>query len=142
VWLWDGAAHALVAAFTQGYPPGVLAHLQPISDQSDNATAATFRSGEVCVLPRTARQHGALVAPLMRAGGCIGVLAMELQDGVEQLSAVGHIARILAAQLATLFDAPAAADTTAEPSDAPAAECEFYFVPDAVPPAARIANDR
>jgi transcriptional regulator with XRE-family HTH domain len=108
VWLWDGSESALVPAFTHGYGPRVLARLSPISHSGDNATAATFRSGEVSVVKRTARQNGALVAPLLRSGGCIGVLAIELLDGVEQISAVGHVARIIAAQMATLFDAPAA----------------------------------
>jgi hypothetical protein len=117
VWLWDRPAHALIPAFTHGYSARVLDRLQPISDDSDNATAATFRSAEVCVVKRVARQNGALVAPLMRAGGCIGVLAIELPGGAEQTSSVRHIARIVAAQLATLFDAPMSG-AAAEPAAA------------------------
>ena len=43
----------------------------------------------------------------MRAGGCAGTLAIELRDGAEQLPAVHHLVRIVAAQLATLIEAPA-----------------------------------
>jgi transcriptional regulator with XRE-family HTH domain len=115
VWLWDRSENALVPAFAHGYSSRVLDRLQPISYDSDNATAATLRSAEVSVVKRTGRQNGALVAPLMRAGGCIGVLAIEVMDGVEQISSAGHLARIIAAQLATLFDASMAA-TAAEPT--------------------------
>lgn len=107
IWTSDAGERALVPAFAHGYAPRVLAQLQPIGHDSDNATAAAFRSGEISVVKRTERQNGALVAPLMRAGGCAGTLAIELRDGAEQLPAVHHLVRIVAAQLATLIEAPA-----------------------------------
>lgn len=116
VWIWEPAANALVPAFTHGYSPRVLRHLEPIAHDSDNATAAAFRSAELCTVKRTDRQNGALAAPLLRAAGCIGVFAIEVADGAEQTQAVSQVVRIVAAQLATLFDVPAPADSTADES--------------------------
>jgi GAF domain-containing protein len=44
---------------------------------------------------------GALVAPIVTAEGCVGVLAAELRDGRERRDDVRALASIFAAQLAT-----------------------------------------
>ena len=77
VWLWDRSESALVAAFAHGYRPNALARLEPISDASDNATAAAFRSGELCVVKRTDRHNGALVAPLMGLSSSVHTLQLD-----------------------------------------------------------------
>jgi hypothetical protein len=107
VWIWDGAQNALVPVFTHGYAPRVLAYLHPLAADTDNATAAAFRSASIRVVKSTGHGQGALVAPLLRAGGCIGVLAIEVPDGVEQSAAAGHFVQIVAAQLATMFESTA-----------------------------------
>jgi hypothetical protein len=56
---------------------------------------------------------GAVVVPLMTAGGCAGVLALELRQGGERLECVRAAATILAAQLATLIEVPLLADAEA-----------------------------
>jgi hypothetical protein len=109
VWIWDGTQNALVPAFTHGYAPRVLAYLHPLAADADNATAAAFRSADIQIVKSTDRGNGALVAPLLRAGGCIGVLAIEVPDGLEQIAAAGHVVQIVAAQLATMFELSAAA---------------------------------
>jgi len=116
IWIWDERANALVPAFTHGYAERVLARLQPIAGDSDNPTANAFRSAEMVTVRRNDRQNGALVAPLMRSEGCIGVFAIEVNDGVEEMAVAGHLVRIVAAQLATLFDVPVAGAATGEPA--------------------------
>jgi GAF domain-containing protein len=51
-------------------------------------------------------ESGALVVPLMTPGGCVGVFAVELQRGAEQLESVRALATIFAAQLAILIGTP------------------------------------
>ena len=47
--------------------------------------------------------NGAVVVPLMTAGGCVGAFAVELSKGGEKRESVRALATIFAAQLATLF---------------------------------------
>jgi hypothetical protein len=119
LWVGDESGAALVPAFAHGYPPRVMAHLRSgIARDDDNATASAVRARELRVVKRADGQNGAVVAPLLRTGGCVGALAIELRDGVEQLSSLHDMARIIAAQLATLFNPAAAghASTEAEPA--------------------------
>ena len=71
-----------------------------------DATAAAFRAAETRVVSSSDLANGALAVPLMRTGGCAGVFAIELQHHREQNELVRAVATILAAQLATLLEAP------------------------------------
>jgi hypothetical protein len=66
---------------------------------ADNATAAAFRSAELCVVDGSDEASGALAAPMMARGGCVGVLAVEVQNRSEQLGSVRALVTIFAAQL-------------------------------------------
>jgi Helix-turn-helix domain len=105
VWVWDSQATALRPSLTYGYSDNVLAQLPRVGRDSDNATAAAFRSAQTCVVNGSDLASGALVVPLMTPVGCVGVLALELQHGSEQKESVRALATIFAAQLARLIGA-------------------------------------
>jgi transcriptional regulator with XRE-family HTH domain len=109
VWAWDGPAAELRPVLVHGYSDKVLAQLPAVRRDSDNATAAAFRSGRTCAVNGTAHTSGALVVPLLTSAGCAGVLAIELQRGSEQARTARAVATILAAMLAQLMGGAAAA---------------------------------
>lgn len=113
VWLWDGIASELRPALAHGYSDRVLAQLPPVTADADNATAAAFRSAQACAINGSERAAGALAVPLLTPSGCGGVLAIELQHGNEQESAVRSVATIFAAMLAQLIGSAQSAE--AEP---------------------------
>ena len=100
LWVWDSQADALRPAMAHGYSDKVLAQLPTVTRDADNATAAAFRSGHTCVVDGSDRARGALVVPLMASRGCVGVLAMEMQNRSEQTESVRALVTIFAAQLA------------------------------------------
>jgi hypothetical protein len=110
VWVWDPIAEELMPALAHGYSDRVLAQLPPVRRDTDNATAAAFRSAQTCAIAGNDRASGALVVPLLTPAGCAGVLALELQHGSEQARSVRAIATIFAAQLAQLLGAPRPAE--------------------------------
>jgi len=104
VWVWDPQATELRPALVHGYSDKVLAQLPRVRRDTDNATAAAFRSAQTCVVNGDLAS-GALVVPLMTPVGCVGVLAIELQHGSEQRESVRALVTIFAAQLARLVGA-------------------------------------
>ena len=110
VWVWDPQATELKPALTHGYSDKVLAQLPRVGGDSDNATAAAFRSAQTCVVNGSDLTSGALVVPLMTPVGCVGALAIELQHGNEQSESVRALAIIFAAQLARLIGAARSAE--------------------------------
>jgi hypothetical protein len=100
VWLWDGAAQLLKPTFVHGYAERVVSLLPNVKRDADNPTAAAFRTSQSRFVPDGPQLQGALVAPLLTALGCMGVLAIELQPGTPQTPLVMAVATILAAQLA------------------------------------------
>ena len=94
----------------QGYSDRLLARLPRVGRETDNATAAAFRSAQTCVVKSRDLANGAVVAPMVTSGGCVGVLAIELQHGREQKESVRALATILAAQLARVVGAAASAE--------------------------------
>ena len=110
VWVWDEIAAGLRPALAHGYSDKVLVQLPTVRPDADNATAAAFRSGELCAINGRDDTSGALVAPLLTPGGCVGVLAVELPHGSEQKSSVRAVVTIIAAQLAQLMGPAQPAD--------------------------------
>ncbi len=104
VWVWDAPAAHLRPALVHGYSDSVRAQLPAVRRDSDNATAAAFRSSQACVVNGTADTSGALVVPLLTSAGCGGVLAVEMQHGSERAAWVLAVATIFAALLAQLID--------------------------------------
>jgi hypothetical protein len=111
IWMWDPLAVELRPALAHGYSERVLAQIPRVDRDSNNATAAAFRSAQTCVVNSNDLVSGALVAPLIAPSGPVGVLAIELQDRREESESVRALAMILAAQLAALVGA-------AQPSEA------------------------
>jgi hypothetical protein len=64
--------------------------------------------------------NGAIAAPLLTCGGCVGVMAAEVKGDTERLEANLAAATILAAQLASLVGPPPSrgADTKVEAANA------------------------
>jgi transcriptional regulator with XRE-family HTH domain len=110
VWVWDGLAAELRPVLVHGYSDKVLAQLPAVRRDSDNATAAAFRSAQTCAINGNDHTSGALAVPLLTPAGCAGVLAIELQHGSEQRRSVRAVATILAALLAQLIDGGRAAE--------------------------------
>jgi transcriptional regulator with XRE-family HTH domain len=110
VWVWHSETNELNPVLAHGYSERVLAQLPPVRRDADNATAAAFRSAQVCVVPGSDVRSGALVVPLNAPAGCVGVLATELRSGREQRESVRALVTIFAAQLARAIgvDQPAA----------------------------------
>ena len=105
VWVWDPLAAELRPVLVHGYSDEVVAQLPPVTRDSDNATAAAFRSAQTCAISSCDQTTGALVVPLLPSAGCVGVLAIELRHGNEDKHSVRAIATILAASLAQIIDA-------------------------------------
>ena len=102
VWTWDPQATELTPALAHGYSDNVLAQLPRVRRDADNATAAAFRSAQMCVVNGSDLTSGALVVPLLTPGGCSGVLAIELHHNSTQKASVRALVTIFAAQLARL----------------------------------------
>jgi len=120
--IWMGAGSELFAAAAHGYDPAVLQRIKPIARSADNATAAAWRTSQMRTVPADSDGHGAIVAPMLGPGGCVGVLAAETRSGREQDEATQSVATIVASQLASVLAAwPAASTTAAEPLDRKAA---------------------
>jgi transcriptional regulator with XRE-family HTH domain len=100
IWVWDSQVEELRPALAHGYPDTMLARLPTVKSDADNATAAAFRSARTCVVDGSDRVSGALVAPLVTPEGCVGVLAIEVQNGSEQTGSVRAVLTIVAAQVA------------------------------------------
>jgi hypothetical protein len=107
LWVGDQYGNELSPVFTHGYSPEMTAQLGRVSRDSEHAIARAFRSAEARVVDGGDVATGAVVVPLLTPTGCAGVLALELRHGGERLECVRAAATILAAQLATLVNAPA-----------------------------------
>jgi len=105
VWVWEARASELLPMFTQGYSEYVLTLLPKVRRESDNATAAAFRTAQTTVVASTEHASGALVVPLLSPAGCIGALAIELKDGAERQQPVRALANFMAAELTRLINA-------------------------------------
>jgi len=101
VWVWDPQRTALKPALAHGYSDEVLASLPRVRRDTDNATAASFRSAQTHIVNGKDLASGAVVVPLLTPAGCTGVFAVELRHGGEQRESVRALATIFAAQLAT-----------------------------------------
>ena len=118
IWVRDSSGRGLRPALGHGYSGRTLARLGPIPEESKNATAAAYRCSRIQVVDHDDTTNGALAAPLMSAGSCVGVLSAELREGWETSAAVQATAAIVAAQLATLLSADPPAETAVPPAEA------------------------
>ena len=102
VWLFDEIAEGLMPVLVHGYSEKVLAQLPAVRPDADNATAAAYRTGSTCEVGAAEHTTGAVVVPLLTGEGCAGVLAIELQQGIQPLPSTRAVATILAATLTQL----------------------------------------
>ncbi len=110
LWVIDPEGKELSPIVSHGYPPTLLARMGTIGRDADNVTAAAFRTGLLQVVSGDERSSGAIAAPLVNPGGCIGVMSAELRHEGEKQPVRRAVATIVAAQLATLVAPPAAQD--------------------------------
>ncbi len=109
VWMADPDRRELVPTLTHGYAPAALARFGTIARDADNATAAAFREGSLKTVAADGPASGAIVAPLVTPAGCVGVMAVEVNAERERDAATRALARIIAAQIASLLGPPPAA---------------------------------
>jgi transcriptional regulator with XRE-family HTH domain len=105
VWVSDTQGTELRPALAHGYSDKLLGQLPAVKRDADNATAAAFRSGQMSVVDGIDGASGALAVPLMAPRGCVGVLAVEVQNRSEQIGSVRALVTIFAAQLASWIHA-------------------------------------
>jgi hypothetical protein len=98
--LWMGAGDELSPVMASGYPPQVVRRLKPLARSGKNATLQAWASGQIQTVSGNATAGGAIAAPLLGFGGCIGVLAVEIPAGRDSEQALQAAVGMLAAQLA------------------------------------------
>jgi hypothetical protein len=102
VWLVDSQGLSLRPALSHGYPAEALARVGRLELTTDNATARAFRLVRPQTVAGKESSPGAIVVPITSGAGCVGVVAAELRHGREQDPSTLALARIFAAQLASL----------------------------------------
>ena len=108
VWIADADGQHLRASLAHGFSAQTLQRLPAIPRHADNATAAAFRHAEMQVVRTNGMSPGAIVVPILGAGGCVGAMAAEVRHGREASESARALARIVAAQLGSLIGTPAA----------------------------------
>jgi hypothetical protein len=103
--IWMGAGEELFAVTAHGYDPRVISRLGPIARNADNATATSWRTGEVKTFASDIMTNGAVVAPLFAPDACIGVLAAEVRHRREDDADTRAVTAMIASQLATALTA-------------------------------------
>jgi hypothetical protein len=108
LWIADPDGRELNPVLAQGYPRNLVTRLGTIPRDAENATAAAFRTALLQTVDADAVSNGAIAAPLVTCGGCVGVMAAEVRGQGWKQDAKLAAATILAAQLASLVGPPAA----------------------------------
>jgi CHASE3 domain sensor protein len=108
LWIADPDGRELNPIFAQGYPQQLVNRLGTIPREAENATAAAFRTSLLQTVMADQISPGAIAAPLVTSGGCVGVMAAEVRHDGERQDVKLAAATIVAAQLATLVGPPAA----------------------------------
>ncbi len=118
LWIADPDGRELNPIFAQGYPQQLVNRLGTIPRDAENATAAAFRTSLLQTVMADEISGGAIAAPLVTPGGCVGVMAAEVRNDSERQDAKLAAATIVAAQLATLVGPPSARPQTRSASSA------------------------
>jgi hypothetical protein len=103
VWILDEDGDVLRPGLSAGYAPTALGRMGTIPLSSDTPVATAFRRGEPRSVRSTTDAPGALVVPIVAAGGVAGVITVELPPGNDRQPATLALTRIFAAQLAGLL---------------------------------------
>ncbi len=109
VWMGSATGADLRPVLAHGYGAQMIARMPPVPQSGNNAAAAAYRSSRLqIVLSHPGGASGAVVAPILSAEGCIGVLSAEIRGGGETSESVQALAAIFAAHLVgVLASAPA-----------------------------------
>jgi hypothetical protein len=103
VWIFDESTDALRPGLSAGYPSTALGRMGTIPLSSETPVATAFTRGEARSVRGTPEAPGALVVPIITAGGVAGVVTIELPPGNDRQPATLALTRIFAAQLAGLL---------------------------------------
>ena len=106
LWIADPDGRELTPIVTHGYPPQIVVRLGTILRDAENATAAALRTSLLQTVATDAVSNGAIAAPLVTPGGCVGIMAAEVRHHGEKDPSKLAAATIIAAQLATLVGPP------------------------------------
>jgi hypothetical protein len=106
LWIADPDGRELSPIVTHGYSRQMVLRLGTIVRDAENATAAALRTSLLQTVSTDAISNGAIAAPLVTPGGCVGIMAAEVRDHGEKDPAKLAAASIIAAQLATLVGPP------------------------------------
>ena len=106
LWIADPDGRELSPIVVHGYSPQLPRGSGRSLRDAENVTASAYRTGLLQTMKGDAISNGAVAAPLVTAGGCVGVMAAELKNGGEQQDALLAAAAIVASQLATLVGPP------------------------------------
>ncbi len=102
LWIVGPEGGVLRPAASHGYSEHTLTKMKTLSGRSDNAVSVAFRAGQLKVVHGSKDRPGAVVAPVIASGGCVGAMAAEIRHGAEASPSVQAVATIVAAQLASL----------------------------------------
>jgi hypothetical protein len=108
LWIADPDGRELSPIVVHGYPPQLATRFGTIARDAENVTASAYRTALLQTMKGDAISNGAVAAPLVTSGGCVGVMAAELKNGGEQQDSLLAAATIIASQLATLVGPPSA----------------------------------
>jgi hypothetical protein len=114
LWIADPDGRELNPIVAHGYPAQLVNRLGTIARDAENATAAAFRTSLLQTVDAGTDSTGAIAAPLVTPGGCVGVMAAEVVRHAEREESRLAAAAIVAAQLATLVGPPARSQSRAE----------------------------
>ena len=106
LWIADPDGRELTPIVVHGYPPQLAGRFGTIARDAENVTASAYRTGLLQTMKGDAISNGAVAAPLVTAGGCVGVMAAELKNGGELQASLLAAATIIASQIATLVGPP------------------------------------
>ena len=106
LWIADPDGRELSPIVVHGYAPQMASRLGTIPREAANVTASAYRTALLQTVRGDAVANGAVAAPLLGGGGCLGVMAIEMKNGGEQREPLLAAATIIAAQISTLVGPP------------------------------------
>ncbi len=112
LWIAGPDGTSLRPAASHGDSDHALARMRALSARLDNAVSIAFHTGRLEVVRGGREKTGAIVAPVIAPGGCVGAMAAEIKHGAETSPSVQAVATILAAQLASLVAETSTTTTT------------------------------
>jgi hypothetical protein len=108
LWIADPDGRELTPIMVHGYAPQMANRLGTIAREAANVTASAYRTALLQTVKSDSISNGAIAVPLVSAGGCLGVMAVEMKNGGEQREPLLAAATIVASQLSTLVGPPSA----------------------------------